>query len=116
MSKTVPVILPSDVLCAAQDLECKREAMEYAHERVKNAIKAVTDAKNKAMRADTILGEAEQELTRAKGGVIFAEQRMAMAGHDLLTALKQSNLFPVPSVTCPTVGKEPDHDHDPPSP
>lgn len=49
-------------------------------------------------------------MTQAKGGVIFA------AGHDLLTALKQSNLFPVPSVTCPTVGKEPDHDHDPPSP
>lgn len=50
--------MPTNVFRAAQDLECKREAMEYAHERVKTAIKAVTDAKNKAVRANEALAEA----------------------------------------------------------
>jgi hypothetical protein len=76
--------MPTNVFRAAQDLECKREAMEYAHERVKTAIKAVTDAKNKAVRANE-------------------------AGADLLSALKEANLMPDPNR--PTVGKEPEHDH-----
>jgi hypothetical protein len=101
--------MPTNVFRAAQDLECKREAMEYAHERVKTAIKAVTDAKNKAVRANEALAEAERDLTRAKGSVIFAEQRMASAGADLLSALKEANLMPDPNR--PTVGKEPEHDH-----
>jgi hypothetical protein len=108
--------LPTPVLRAAQDLEFKRQTLEHAQEQVRIKTEALINARNEAMRATTILGEAEQALTKAKNAVLFQEMRMASAGTDLLSALKEAKLFPVLSVTCPTVGKESDHDHDPPSP
>lgn len=116
MSKTAPMALPRDVLRAAQDLEYKRQSIDHAHEQIEIKRKALAEAKSEARRANEVLASAEQDLINAEHSLKFAEVSMSRYGVDLLIALKEANLFPEPSVTCPTVGKEPDHDHDPPPP
>lgn len=110
MSKTAPMALPRDVLRAAQDLEYKRQSIDHAHEQIEIKRKALAEAKSEARRANEVLASAEQDLINAEHSL------KCRYGVDLLIALKEANLFPEPSVTCPTVGKEPDHDHDPPPP
>lgn len=114
MSKTMT--LPTPVLRAAQDLEFKRQSVEHAHAEIEIKRKTLAEAKSEARRANEALASAEQDLVNAEHSLRFAEVSMSGYGADLLTALKEAKLFPVPSVTCPIVGKEPDHDHDPPSP
>lgn len=103
MSKTTT--LPSDVLRAAQDLEYKRQTLEHAHENVLTKARIVDKARFEARRANEALASAEQDLVNAEHSLRFAEVSMSRYGADLLTALKQSNLFPVPSVTCPAAGQ-----------
>ena len=99
------MILPTPVLRAAQDLEYKRQSVEYAHAEIEIKRKALAEAKSEARRANEALASAEQDLVNAEHSLRFAEVSMSRYGTDLLTALKEAKLFPVPTVTCPPRGQ-----------